>query len=197
VLPEDDAPVVPDVPELLLVSLDGEAEEEPLDVDGVTLPLADPLEDPMPDAEPDTEPLALGEPLEPELLEPGDEPELPDEDEPVVPVVLDPLVTAPFVGDLYSGLDWAESRGSTEPDALPPAEPMPDAEPDADPLTLGVLLELPEDDEPLGVDDAHAASVKAHATGMIHLFIEISFVFFIGGKAMTATQSAPRHALSM
>lgn len=168
----------------------------------------------MPEADPETEPLALGRLLEPdepdelpllpeEPLEPLEPPEplLPDELAPVVPDVLLPadvpeFGVAPLLGALYSGFDIAESRVSILPDALPPAEPMPEAEPDTEPLALGAVLELPEEVDPLGVDDAHAARVKAHATGMIHLFIEISLVLqWKQGDGRTRFTS--RHALSM
>ena len=130
---------------------------------------------------------------------------LPEDDAPVdpdVPELLEvPLVPllplVPVEGDLYSGDDLAESLGATLPDALPLAEPMPDAEPDTDPLASGVLAELPDEELPLGVDDAHAASVKAQTTGMIHFFIEFSFLFFVEISRNLRTPKVPATAQNL
>jgi hypothetical protein len=115
----------------------------------------------------------------------------PDDDAPVVPEVVEPLLASlelgdvdveprSLVGPLLAPEDDVPVVGAvTLPLAVPVAEPIPDEEPETVPLALGVLPELPEEVEPLGVDDAHAARVKAHTTGMIHLFIETSFVFSI------------------
>jgi hypothetical protein len=116
---------------------------------------------------------------------------LPDDDAPVVPEVVEPLLASVELGDVdveprsLVGLllvpedDVPVDGAVTLPLAVPVAEPIPDEEPETDPLALGVVSELPEEAEPLGVDDAHAARVKAHATGMIHFFIKTSFVFSI------------------
>lgn len=107
--PEDDEPVEPLVPELLLVPA-----VPPDDVDGRVL-------DELPEA-----------PM-PELVPEVDEPPMPEGDEPPMPEA-PPMCGPPMVGALVEASAARELlAGELMPVAEPPAEPMPEAEPLAEP----------------------------------------------------------------
>lgn len=114
VIPDDEAPVLPDVPEAL---------EE----------LPNPVEDEAP-VEPDVPeeldaPPAPVDGVEALEVEPPDAP------------MLEPLDVLPLPDDDDGELVELAEEGPIEPCAEPEAEPMPDAEPVAEPLALGPLVE--------------------------------------------------------
>jgi hypothetical protein len=142
--PDDDAPVLPVVPELLEVPLD----EGVFEPDGAEASEDEPLDDPIPDDDPDVEPVLPGDPLaDPDPAAPV----LPD-----VPELVDAPAVPPDLGAVAD--DPVLSDGPTRPAAEPVADPMPEVDPDAVPV-------------PLGPEVVHAAMVKAHAKGTIHLVI--------------------------
>ncbi|OGB25350.1 MAG: hypothetical protein A3I66_02690 [Burkholderiales bacterium RIFCSPLOWO2_02_FULL_57_36] len=143
VLPDEDAPVAPEVPVLLEVPAvplgDGEVVE--------ALP-----DEPMPEEVPDVVPLDPGNGLEVSVE--GDVPVVPVEVEPVapdVPVLLDVPAVPPDE-------DGVLDDGDTLPVAEPVAEPMPEVDPEVEPEAPGLVV-------------LHAANANAHAIGKSIFFM--------------------------